>query len=134
MAYQLGLLPPGVTPATLSAGAAMVNHAVLAYLPGCTLPGVKVTLADMYGFLGLVTATPSAYGFTQTQQAYLISGDNGNPAEWLFWDDYHPTTRGHELFAKDVIATLVRTYSPGKGKVGNGQVECLNGLVGAPGR
>jgi phospholipase/lecithinase/hemolysin len=134
MAYQLGLLPPGVTPATLSAGTAMINQAVLTYLPGCTLPGVKITVADMYGFLGLVTTTPEAYGFTQTQQPYLLSGANSNPAEWLFWDDYHPTTRGHELFANDVIKTLVRTYSPGHGRVGNGEAESLNGLVNAPGR
>lgn len=134
IAYELGLLPPGVTPATLSAGAAMINQAVLTYLPAYTFPSARITIADMYGFLGRVTATPSAYGFTQTQQPYLLYGGNSNPAAWLFWDDYHPTTRGHELFAKDVINSLVRTYSPSHGTVGNGQVESLKGLVHAPGR
>ena len=27
-------------------------------------------------------------------------------AQWLFWDDLHPTTRAHELFAANALKTL----------------------------
>jgi phospholipase/lecithinase/hemolysin len=134
MSYKLGLLPPGVTPAMVSAGCAAFNQAVLAYLPGCTFPGVKITTADMYQFLGVASASVNPYGFTHTEDACLLFGGPTNPDEWLFWDDIHPTTRGHEYFSNFVIESLVRTYSPGKGHLGNGEVESLNGLVNAPGR
>lgn len=134
MGYRLGLLPPGVTPAIVSAGCAAFNQAVLANLPGCTFPGVKLTIADMFQFLGTASAPFNACGFTHTQEPYLLMGAGTNPNEWLFWDDIHPTTRGHECFANSVIQSLVRIYSPGNGRIGNGEVESLKGLVNASAR
>lgn len=113
----------------ISAACGLLNEALMAYLPAVTLPGVRITIGDMYGFLDSVAADPEAYGLTNVQQAYLTDGAGQSPTTWLFWDDYHPTTVGHELFAEDVEGSLLGTYSPSKGRIGQGEINSLHGLV-----
>ena len=129
---RLGLLPPG-TAAYVSSVCALLNQALSAALPNYTFPGVTVTVADTYGFINRVAANPATFGLVDVQQPFLLFGSGGNPAQWLFWDDLHPTTRGHAIFAGDVRQSLVRSYSAGNPE-GKGAINSLNGLVAAPGR
>jgi phospholipase/lecithinase/hemolysin len=133
LAERMGLLPPG-TGAFLSAATAQFNQALAGALSAYTFPGVSLTMADMHTFGSALAADPAAFGFTNVQEPYLLFGAGSDPATWLFWDDLHPTTAGHEVFAEQVVVSLVRTYSPGKGKVGKGAVNSLKGLVKARGR
>jgi outer membrane lipase/esterase len=131
---QMGVLPPG-TAAFVSGACGQLNGALSAVLPTVTFPGVTVTVADMYGFMGSVTANPSAYGFSEVRLPYLLSGapTAADPALWLFWDDLHPTTRGHELFAESTLASLLQSYSPRNGNPSaQGAVNALRGLVPKP--
>ncbi len=66
----------------------------------------RVDVFDLY--LDLF-ADPGQYGLTNvTEPAY----DEGagtivpNPDEYLFWDDIHPTARGHELLAIAAVSSL----------------------------
>ena len=58
---------------------------------------------DTFAFLNAVVAAPAAYGFTDVDsacfQGSIILGGVAcqNPSQYLFWDDSHPTARGHHL-------------------------------------
>jgi phospholipase/lecithinase/hemolysin len=85
--------------------------------------------------MGVVTQNPAAYGFVEVQLPYLLAGGGADPATWLFWDDLHPTTRGHEVLAERAISELLQTYSPSNGKANaQGAVNALRGLVRSPRR
>jgi phospholipase/lecithinase/hemolysin len=128
-----GQLPPG-TSAFVSAATAQLNQALLAWLPAYTLPGVTITIGDMHSFLNDVVASPAAYGLTNVTEPYLMFGAGEDPSTWLFWDDVHPTTVGHRIFAERAAASLLRTYSPGQGRQGKGAINSLKGLVKVSGR
>jgi len=127
---RFGYYPPG-TAAFVTAACAQLNQALLANLPHYTYPGVTVTIADAYGFMNETSANPSLFGLVDVERPFLVYGGGGDPSQWLYWDDLHPTTRGHEIFAEQVLDDLVRSYSPGKGTIGKGAHNSLNGLVGA---
>ncbi len=133
IAERMGLVPAG-TGGVLTGGCAQVNQGLALAILGYTAPGVTVTVADTFGFMNSVVANPALYGLTEVQLPYLIPGNVGDPARWLFWDDLHPTTRGHQIFAEQVVIALVQRYSPGQGNVGQGAINGLNGLVKARGR
>jgi phospholipase/lecithinase/hemolysin len=130
---QRGLLPPGYG-TFVSGVCTQLNQGLSFGISQATFPGSTITVADVYAFMNSVVANPAKFGLTQVQMPYLLLGAGSNPAQWLFWDDLHPTTRGHEIFAEQVVVTLVQRYSPGQGNVGKGAINSLNGLVKAPGR
>lgn len=134
LAEKFGLLPPGYTAKTFSDACALLNQALAAELQLWTLTGVTLTVADTYGFMNRVSANPASFGFVTVDLPYLLAGNGTDASKWLFWDDLHPTTRGHEVFAEHVVESLVRRYSPGQGNIGKGAINGLNGLVKAPGR
>ncbi|MBI5689796.1 MAG: SGNH/GDSL hydrolase family protein [Verrucomicrobia bacterium] len=133
MAEAAGLIPPG-SAAFYSAVCQQLNQALLAALPTYTYPGVTLTIADTWTFMNRVAANPASYGLTDVQRPFLLFGGTGDQSKWLFWDDLHPTTRGHQIFSEQVVESLVRSYSPGQGKVGNGAINSLNGLLHSPRR
>ena len=125
---EMGVLPPG-SGAYFSAVAALINDALSATLDSMTAPGVTIIHADAYTFLNNVAAMPADYGMINVQYPYLLFGAGTDPAEWLFWDDLHPTTRGHQIFADEVLVTLLRSYSPRNAKAGPAPVQSLRGLT-----
>jgi phospholipase/lecithinase/hemolysin len=70
------------------------------------------------------------YGFANvTEPALLVDGD---PAQFLFWDTVHPTTRGHEILAREALARLVQHFSPARGiGLPPARINALRGLVRA---
>jgi outer membrane lipase/esterase len=134
LAEQYGFLPAG-TAATLSAACAALNEALAQAANAYKAPDVTISFADTYGFMNAVAADPAAYGFNNVQLPYLLAGNGTNPAAWLFWDDLHPTTRGHEVFANQVAASLIAAYSPSNGNLSaKGVINALYGLVKTPGK
>jgi outer membrane lipase/esterase len=131
---QMGLLPAG-TAAFVSGACNQLNQALAGAAAAVSPADVTLTIADIYGFMGAVTQNPAAYGFVEVQLPYLLAGANADPATWLFWDDLHPTTRGHEVLAERAISELLETYSPSNGKASaQGAVNALRGLVRSPRR
>jgi phospholipase/lecithinase/hemolysin len=53
---------------------------------------------DVFALFNRIVASPSKYAF-----ADVVTGSRGIPAidpdTYLFWDDLHPTTRGHNILA-----------------------------------
>jgi phospholipase/lecithinase/hemolysin len=66
---------------------------------------LKVYQLDAFGLLSGIVADPSAYLLTNVnspaQSQFLV-----NPDTYLFWDDLHPTTRGHNLLAGSAVDLL----------------------------
>lgn len=111
---RAGQLPAG-TAAMVSAACAQLNEALATAVPLYTAPGVKVTIGDAYAFLARTTSHPRRYGLRNVDEPYLLNGSGTNPWRWLFWDDLHPTTRGHQIFADQVMDSLKSTYRKGRG-------------------
>ena len=60
---------------------------------------------DVYSLLHQIAATPSNYGLvnaTDSSQGMIFV----DPDQYLFWDDLHPTTRGHNLLGQAARETI----------------------------
>ncbi len=66
-----------------------------------------VALVDNFRGLRQIVADPAAFGFTNVTSSCL-NGTTvvGNPDEFLFWDNVHPTAAGHRVIAQMVFAAL----------------------------
>jgi outer membrane lipase/esterase len=76
---------------------ALLNHA----LDGVAFPVVRVSA---FRLLNAMVSDPRAYGFTDVTTPGIY-----NPAAadtYLFWDDIHPTTRGHAWVGTAMLGAL----------------------------
>ncbi|HEV2327065.1 MAG TPA: SGNH/GDSL hydrolase family protein [Terracidiphilus sp.] len=59
---------------------------------------VRIYQLDVFKLMGSIVASPTSYSLSDVKDAaqgnYLV-----NPDTYLFWDDLHPTTRGHNILA-----------------------------------
>ena len=88
---------------------------------------------DAFAALGTMATIPSAYGFSDVSNAFLLTGGDAN--QFLFWDSVHPTTAGHAVFGKEAVNVLVNYFSPRQGAGSPAaRVNGLKGLVRAAAR
>jgi len=68
-------------------------------------PGLRIYLADENRLGNNVVSAPTFYGFTVSAIGALEDPNltnksfSGPGADYVFWDDIHPTTKGHALIA-----------------------------------
>ena len=114
----LNLPPLGLTPrlngspeaSAAGTGAAMLFNSWLGtglsvlhdFYPG---RHVRIFQVDVFSLFMKIAAAPASYSFTN-----ITDVSRGNyavdPDTYLFWDDIHPTTRGHNLLADAAIKAL----------------------------
>jgi phospholipase/lecithinase/hemolysin len=71
-----------------------------------TLPS-GVIFFDTAALLQTVVANKAAYGFTNVTDACFdaaVPSLCADPAQYLFWDDLHPSARGHQIIAAEFAA------------------------------
>ncbi|MGU3495674.1 autotransporter domain-containing protein [Xanthobacteraceae bacterium A53D] len=72
-----------------------------------TSPNSRIVVVDAAAFLAEVQADPTAFGFVIANQncvasatgAYVNGCSAANVGDYLFWDEFHPTTKAHEMIA-----------------------------------
>jgi outer membrane lipase/esterase len=60
--------------------------------------GINIIELDVFG-IGKELKTNPAFGFTNTTQSALLTGNAANAGQYLYWDTVHPTSRVHDIFA-----------------------------------
>lgn len=102
----------GLAPAVNAqgAGATFLGGAVSAAMNGALAARLTgeagVSLFDLYGIQGLISANPSAYGLSNVSDACgAVAGCDAST--YLYWDGIHPTAAGHALLARQMYITAV---------------------------
>ena len=105
---DLGLTPFGQTVGVAQASAlsAYFNTTLRNSLPA------GVTFYDTSALMHRVVNNPAAYGFTNVTGQCIdptasVPTPCANPDQYLFWDDFHPTTRAHQILAQEFADTAV---------------------------
>ncbi len=81
---------------------------------------LQIAQLDVFGLFNRIVAAPSNYSLSNVTGS--SQGAAVNPDTYLFWDDLHPTTRGHNILAIKAAAILARSNCMNATKNGNGPV------------
>ncbi len=128
----------GLTPMALSLNigsgltqlSAAYNQVLASALDRLAAAGIPTIRVDAFATLRTMATQPAEFGFTNITDPLMYAG--GNPDEFLFWDEVHPTTVAHAVFADAAGASLINYYSSRQGKgAPEALINCLNGLVNA---
>jgi len=103
----------GATPGAIRAGSGAqqlllgatvtYNQALDAGARSLTGQGTDIIQMDVFSAFRVILANPAAFGFTDVTHACLPACAGASIEEqnkFLFWDDIHPTSAGHELLAR----------------------------------
>ena len=84
-------------------------------LTGTILPlevayGVEIAPVDLYGLSGQIQSNPAAFVLTNATDSARDIG--ANPDTYFYWDELHPTTKGHSLIAEAALESIDATFAP----------------------
>ena len=105
---DLGMTPRLNGDPFTSSAATAVSTSFNTTLAGALLQaGQPAELIDIFGWMQAVKTDPTLFGLTNiTDSCIADNADPGCPG-YLFYDDIHPTTAGHELVAQVIEGTVV---------------------------
>jgi len=109
---------------------AAYNQVLNSALDGLASAGIPTIRMDAFALLREMVTQPAQFGFTNVTDPLIVVG--GNADEFLFWDNVHPTTKGHAVVAEAAADSLISYFSPrhGRGRPAS-RINSLNGLVNA---
>jgi len=91
----------------LSGASMMFNMSLAASVPVLEASlGINIRLLDVFSIGKEIKADPGAYGITNTTLGALTSGNAASADQFAYWDELHPTTRVHDLFANAAFAII----------------------------
>jgi phospholipase/lecithinase/hemolysin len=79
---------------------------------------LQLTQMDVFALFNQVTSSPSKFSLTNVTGSSQFNVAV-NPDTYLFWDDLHPTTRGHSILAEAAVTLLNAEKcktNPGRGE------------------
>lgn len=106
---DIGAIPEnpsgGYTRAQRTAGTIAFNTALAAELDARALThSITIEQLDVFGLFDNMLFYAADYGFTNVSQP--LDGSGGDPESYAFWDNIHPTTRGHALVSLTALPLL----------------------------
>ncbi len=70
-------------------------------------PDINIIPVDVNSLFDEAIAAPTEFGFTNVTDSCLVGVVAcANPNEYLFWDEFHPTTAAHELVGELAFSAL----------------------------
>jgi phospholipase/lecithinase/hemolysin len=57
---------------------------------------------DMFSVVERIAAAPGEFGFSNVSKALIRETNPVNPASYFWWDDVHPTTQTHKIYAETI--------------------------------
>lgn len=95
---------------------------------------VNFVYVDLLGLLDRVILDHRALGFTNATSFFLapaaLGGGVGDPNNYVFWDDIHPTTKTHALLASAIVEQLNPEIPLGFNATLGTSALALQGLAG----
>ncbi|MBS1706164.1 MAG: SGNH/GDSL hydrolase family protein [Armatimonadetes bacterium] len=82
-----------------------------------SLPGVTITTLDIATKMEDIRTHPSQYGFVNVTGQAIDAPSGTDVDTWLFWDDVHPTRKGHQLVANAALGVLKIPVKAGEGGI-----------------
>jgi phospholipase/lecithinase/hemolysin len=70
-----------------------------------SMPGVHIHTMDAFGLFQTIQANPAQFKLSNVTSEGILTGNPTAPG-YLFWDDVHPTTAGHQLLANAAAGAL----------------------------
>jgi phospholipase/lecithinase/hemolysin len=130
---DLGLSPLGLQSGQgdfITALTQIYNQSLEGALQDLADAGIVTIPVDTFATLRAMVSDPGEFGFANVTDPFLLV--DGDPDDFLFWDDKHATTRAHRILATEAARQMIDHYSPRKGK-GNppSLIRSLRGLVKA---
>ena len=130
----------GVTPFGLSSGSGaaltqlctVYNQVLGLALNRLAQAGIPTLRLDAFAVLDRMASNPETYGFSNVTVPLTLAPASADPAQFLFWDAVHPTTKAHKVLAAEALQQLVDAFSPSRGKGDpKAKSNSLHGLVNA---
>lgn len=126
-----GLLEP-LTQTSIAFNAALASTLTALEL---SLRGTNLILTDLFSLGEEISQNPSAFGFANVTTPYLNglspADSSADPDQFFFWDQVHPTTRGHDLFANRFRRTIISEITENTVRVGTPEADRLVGFSGS---
>ena len=77
---------------------------------GALFPATDIIQFDTFSFFNDVVANPGQFGFTNAQDACLLT-PSCVPGQFVFWDDFHPTTQADAVIAAAFAKSVPEPHS-----------------------
>ena len=71
---------------------------------------INIKIFDLYSLFESVNHNPQKFGFSNITQGCLIVQCD-NPDQFLFWDEIHPTAKGHQIMSDFALQLLEPSIS-----------------------
>ncbi|OCQ90097.1 GDSL family lipase [Nostoc sp. MBR 210] len=110
---DLGKLPGATVdnrnPTTLTQSTNNFNFGLQAVVTALSQnPNLNIIPVDVNSLFNRAIASPATFGLNNVTQACLSRLDicQNNQNQFLFWDNFHPTTRAHQFIADTALAAI----------------------------
>lgn len=87
-------------------------------------PSKNIILTDLFAISENIVQNQAAFGFSNVTEP-LLQNPSSNPNQFFFFDDVHPTTRGHSIFADAFRSSIIAGITDNMTRAGTAKADRL---------